>query len=297
MGTQRPVVIGEESIDETGGPTADHHGKKSANRGSATSGKVNKKKNVEEKIKEEKYKKNKKAEEVKESDVEEQVGVSSEGQEAEGEEEPKKKVKVGKAKIRSKKYKEVKSLIDRKNIYPFEEAIELVKKTNLTKFDGNVELHLRILSKTGKPEAQRGTLKYPHSTGRKIDVIILDDKKIEEIEKTKKIDFDIALATPTMMPRVAKLAKILGPKGKMPNPKSGTVTDNPEKTKKELEEGMTEYKTDSYGIIHQVIGKVSGEPKKLEENFRVLLAVLPKEKIVSAYLCATMGPSIKVAVK
>lgn len=288
MGTQRPVVIGE-TLDDLGGPIAEHHGKKLK----AKSSKLK----VEEKVKQEKYKKNKQTEEVKEPKDEEGTEKTSEAQSAVAEGEVRKKTKVGKAKIRSRKYKEVSSLIDRKKIYPFEEAIELVKKTSFSRFDGNVELHLRLVSKTGKAENVRGTLKYPHETGKKIKVIILDEAKIEEIEKTKKTDFDIAISSLEMMPKVAKLAKILGPKGKMPNPKSGTVTSDPEKTKKELEEGLAEYKTDSYGIIHQVIGKVSNAPKILEENFKALLTVLPKEKIKTVFLCATMGPSVKVLIR
>ena len=96
------------------------------------------------------------------------------------------------------------------------------------------------------------------------------------------------------MPKIAKLAKILGPKGKMPNPKSGTISDNPEKVQKELEAGQVEYKSDQYGNIHQIIGKVSADSKKLEENFSALLYVLPKEKIASITICATMGPGVKV---
>ncbi|MCL5407468.1 MAG: 50S ribosomal protein L1 [Patescibacteria group bacterium] len=280
MGTQRPVVIGEELTEDLGGPLAEHHGKKKEEK--------SKKKDVEEQIKEAKYKKETPTE-MSEKEMKEDE-KSTEGEKP-------KKTKVGKAKIRSKKYKEVLALIDPKKIYDFDEAIELIKKTSLSKFDGNVEVHVRLLSKTGKAETLRGTLKYPHSTGKKVTVVILDEKKITQILETKKVDFDIALSTPALMSQVGKLARILGPKGKMPNPKSGTVTADPEKVKKELEEGMAEYKTDSYGIIHQIIGKVSADPKVLEENFRVLLAVLPKEKISSLHLCATIGPSVKVLTK
>lgn len=290
MGTQRPVKIGEELPEDLGGPIAEHHGKKKpARRSLGAGGEKEKKKKteVEEKIKEKKFEK-------PEEKIEE-VGETVKKAEKPEVEEKIKKVKVGKAKIRSKRYRELSKLLDHNKIYTLGEAIELIKKTTLTKFDGNVEAHIRVLSKGGQnPENLRGTLNYPHATGRKVKVVILDEKLIEEILKTNKTDFDVALATPKMMPRVAKLAKILGPKGKMPNPKSGTITDDPEKTKKKLEEGMTEYKTDSYGIIHQVVGKVSAEPKVLEENIKALLAVLPADKIVSFHLSATMGPSVKV---
>lgn len=208
-----------------------------------------------------------------------------------------KKVKKGKAKIRSKKYRDAKALFDPRKKYALEEALDLVKKTSLSKFDGKVELHARVLGKSGKPEILRGLITYPHATGKKIKVVILDDKTIEEIAASAKADFDVALSTPAQMPKVAKLAKILGPKGKMPNPKSGTVTADPEKTKKELASGATEYRTDSYGNIHQIIGKVSFDEKALKENAETILNVLPKEKITSVTLCATMGPGIKILTK
>lgn len=278
MGTQRPVKIGleeapfggEEMSNDLGGPKAEHHGKKKEI-GKSKSKKV--------------------AEEIKEKKFQEEVKPVAE---PESKLAKPQKTKKGKAKVRSKRYQEAKVFVDAAKKYNLEEAIGLVKKTTLTKFDGNVEVHLRMHGKTGKPESARGTLKYPHPTGKVVKVVILDEKTIEAIEKSKKTDFDIAVAAPEMMARVAKLAKILGPKGKMPNPKSGTVASDPEKTKKELEGGLTEYKTDSYGIIHQVIGKVSSAPKMLEENYRSLIAVLPQDKIKSINLCATMGPAIKV---
>lgn len=205
-----------------------------------------------------------------------------------------KKVKKGKAKIRSKKYQTVKDLIDVKEKYDIADALEMVKKTTLTKFDGNVEVHVRLAGKMGKPEQVRGLLQYPFSTGRSISVVILDEKLIDEIADSKKIAADIYLATPALMPKVAKLAKILGPKGKMPNPKAGTITADPEKTKKDLEGGQVEYKTDKGGNIHQVIGKISGKVEELTANFKELLSALPNDKITSLHVCATMGPSIKV---
>lgn len=283
MGTQRPVVIGEEMPEELGGPIAEHHGKKKEKPKS-------KKENIEEKIKAQKFAKDT---QTKDAELAEPENKTQESQK----QAPKKKAKQGKRKIRSQKYQAAQKLIESEKIYPLEEALDLVKKTSITKFDGNVEVHVRILSKNGKPENVRGTLKYPHSTGKQIKVVILDENLIEEISKSAKADFDLALATPQMMPKVAKLAKILGPKGKMPNPKSGTVTATPEKTKEELEGGMTEYKTDSFGIIHQIIGKVSADKKALSENFRALLGVLPQDKISTLHLVATMGPAIKTSIK
>jgi len=249
------------------------------------------KEKVEEKVKEAKQKKEKK--QVK--DIEDVKDLEERGEVKEEKAEKKiaKKGKQGKAKVRSKKYQDAVAQIDRNKKYELAEAIELVKKTSYTSFDGNVEVHVRLSAASGQV---RGLLQYPHPTGKKINVAVLDDKTIKEIEKSSKAPADIYLTTPTMMPKVAKLAKILGPKGKMPNPKAGTIVEDVTAAKKELSGGKVEYKTDSYGNIHQVIGKVSANNKILEENFQALLAVLPIEKIVSVTLCATMGPGIKVQI-
>lgn len=291
MGTQKPVVIGGEMPEEVGGPIAEHHGKTKDKAKTA-------KEKVAEKIKQEKFKKEEPAEEVKVQEMPEEKGPKEETAEKEGEGEKKpKKTKVGKAKVRSIKYQKAIALIDKNKKYDIAEAIELAKKTSLSKFDGNIEIHIRVLSKTKKPENLRGLVQYPFLVGKKLNIIVLDEKKIAEILKTGKADFDIALATPSLMAEVAKVAKILGPKGKMPNPKSGTVTEDPEKTKKDLEGGQTEYKTDNTGNIHQIIGKISTEDEKIVENFKTLMAVLPQEKIAAVNLCATIGPAVKVLVR
>jgi len=273
-----------ESLDKF---EVEHHGK-------VKDSQPKQKGKVAEKIKKEKQEaiKTDETEDVKEvGDIEEK---KKEGKDKKESKTKTARPKKGKTKIRSKKYKQVKELVDAKQKYNMDEAIELVKKTSMTKFDGNVEVHVRLLGKTGKPESVRGLLQYPYTTGKKTSVIILNDKIIEEIQKTGKAGADIYLTTPQDMPKVGKLAKILGPKGKMPNPKAGTISDNPEKTKKDLEAGQTEYKTDKYGIIHQIIGKVSGKKEELAENFKALISLLPKEKIASISISATMGPGIKV---
>jgi large subunit ribosomal protein L1 len=205
-----------------------------------------------------------------------------------------KKTKKGKAKTRSAKYTAALEQVDANKKYEITDALELVKKTSLTKFDGNVEVHIRMIGKNKKAEQVRGMIQYPNTTGKSLTVVILDEATIEEITKTGKADADIYLTTPADMGKVAKLARVLGPKGKMPNPKSGTITLDPAKTKAELEGGKTEFKSDSYGIVHQVIGKVSAKEEALAANFKALLAVLPVEKIVSINISATMGPSVKV---
>lgn len=254
---------------------------------------------IAEKIKEKRYEKKEaeNSEEVAEATDEAENNSAVTDEEGEDKKKTAKKEKDApkkKAKVRSKSYQEVRALVEPQKRYDLDEALELVKKVSMTKFDGNIELHVRLLGKSGKPEQVRGMINYPHSTGKKVNVVILDEKMIEEIAATKKIEADIYLATPALMPKIARLAKILGPKGKMPNPKAGTISADPEKTKADLEAGQAEYKTDSYGNVHQVIGKVSGNSEELKENYNTLINALPKEKIVTIVLCPTMGPSVKV---
>ena len=135
-------------------------------------------------------------------------------------------------------------------------------------------------------------LALPHGTGKKQNVVILDEKRIDEIAKTGKVDFDVAIATPAMMPNIAKIARILGPKGKMPNPKVGTVTDEPEKVKREMEQRSVELRADTLGNVHQVIGKVDWPTEKMAENAEAVLNKLPKNQIASITFAATMGPGV-----
>lgn len=205
------------------------------------------------------------------------------------------KLRSKKPKFRSRKYQEAAKLVDRTKLYGIDEALELVKKTAYTKFPASVELHIRlVLDKKGKPEALRGLINLPHPTGKKINAAVIDEELIAKIQKEKSANFDLLLAKPEMMPKMARIAKILGPKGLMPNPKSGTITSDPEKTLKEIQGGRIEYKTDSFGIIHLIIGKTTDESKKLNENYQALLAVLPINKLQKINVCATMGPSIKI---
>jgi len=204
-----------------------------------------------------------------------------------------KKVEKG-PKYRSKKYLNARSIIDRNKYYPINEALDLVKKTSYSKFAGSVELHIRLeLSK--KKESVRGLIQLPHGTGKELKAGVIDDKMIEEIIKNKKTDYDILLATPQMMPKIARIAKILGPQGKMPNPKSGTVTATPEKSLEEIKKGKSEYKADKQGIIHLLIGKTSWENNKLVENYKTVMTSLIGQKLQTVTACATMGPGIKIA--
>jgi len=200
---------------------------------------------------------------------------------------------------RSAKYLEAKKLLEAGKLYPLTDAIELVRKLSLSKFDGAIELHLRLTAKKakGSTESQRGIFHLPHGTGKDKKIVVLDEKAIEEIAKTKKINFDIAIASPELMPKVAKIAKILGPRGLMPDPKSGTVTNDPKHVMDEISSGKTQYRVDASNNVHQTIGRVSWETDKLTENAKVVLAVFPKTRLASAHLGASIGPAIPLELK
>jgi large subunit ribosomal protein L1 len=222
---------------------------------------------------------------------------------------------------RSKRYTELKKLVDSKKLYAPSEAIELVKKTSTTKFDATVEIHMNLGIDPKKGEQQvRSTLVMPNSIGKtkKVAAFVPGDKEkdakeagaeivggdelIEEIVKSGKIDFDVAVATPDMMPKMAKVAKILGPKGLMPNPKTDTVGTNVKKMVEELKKGKVTIKNDATGNIHQAIGKTSLNEAKLLENFTSVLEAIRKSKPASAkgtyiktlVLTSTMGPSVRI---
>ena len=204
------------------------------------------------------------------------------------------KKKKAKVKVRSKRYQEVMKLVDKEKLYPLTDAISLVKQTSLTKFDGTVELHVSLNPLTlGDKKDYRTAVSLPHGTGKEVRVAIADDKIVAEIE-AGKINFDILVAHPTMMAKLAKVARVLGPRGLMPNPKTGTVSPDPEKRAKELSSGQVNLKTEPGNpLIHMPIGKVSFEDKKIAENVKAVLKALGT-KVAKVTLSATMGPGVKV---
>lgn len=225
-------------------------------------------------------------------------------------------------KVRGKKYLETMKLIDPKKIYAPTEAIDLVKKTAKTKFDGSIEVHMHLGIDPKKGEQSvRGTVVMPHATGQTkrvavFTVVHADAAKkagadlvggkelIAEIKSSGKCDFDVAVADPSMMKEIAMIAKVLGPKGLMPSPKNETVTDKIEKTVMELKRGKITFKNDDTGNVHQSIGKVSLDTAKLVDNFVAFLDAVKKAKPASAKgsyvqsvtVCSTMGPGIRIAV-
>lgn len=205
--------------------------------------------------------------------------------------------KQKKAKIRSKRYQEAAKLVDKAKLYSIAEAVKLVKATSMTKFDGTVELHVNLNPLSlGDKKDLRGSVQLPHGTGKEVKVAIVDDKVLSDIE-AGKITFDILVAHPSMMPRLAKFAKVLGPKGLMPNPKTGTVTPDPQKRAKELSQGEVNFKTDpDQPIIHLRVGKVSFEETKLVQNLEAILKAIGYNKIRNATLTSTMGPGVRIAI-
>lgn len=218
----------------------------------------------------------------------------------EGGEKSEKKAKVKKPvgpKPRSKKYLEMAKLIDKARLYKINEAINLVKTTSYTKFDGSVELHLNLNpNNLGEKKDFRGSVTLPHGTGKQVRVVVADDAVLKDIE-AGKINFDILVSHPSMMPKLAKVARILGPKGLMPNPKTGTVTEDVEKRVKELSHGQVNFKTEPENpILHLIVGKVSFDEKMLLENTNAILDAVGRNKILKATMTATMGPGIRIMV-
>ena len=221
----------------------------------------------------------------------------------------------------SKKYQEASSKVDKKQLYTKEEAVSLAKITNTTKFDATVEVAIKLNLDTRKAEQQlRGAFVLPHGTGKVSKVLVLtkgdlaqvakdngadyvgDVDMINKIETENWFDFDVIIATPDMMPALAKLGKVLGPRGLMPNPKTGTVTTDVAKALEDIKKGRIEYRADSFGNVHAPIGKVSFTEQALLENLEAIVALVKKLKpsvvkgiyIKNISISTTMGPGIKI---
>lgn len=201
----------------------------------------------------------------------------------------KKSRKPRKKQGRSKNYLATAKLIDKTKAYPLTEALTLLTKTHLADFDETVELHVNT-TETGIS----GTVILPFGSGKEIRIAIANDQIIDDVQKGK-IDFDILLATPNMMPKLAKVARFLGPKGLMPNPKNNTITNDPEKTALSFAKGQMNFKTEVKApIIHLRVGKLSFGGKKLEENIKTVINAIKKEKIKNITLKSTMSPGLKL---
>lgn len=202
-----------------------------------------------------------------------------------------KKEKFIKKKGLSKRVSSNKNLVSKTQTYPLEKAAGLLTQFKNSKFDETVELHINV-SETGVS----GSLKLPHGTGKTLRIKVADDAVLTAIE-SGKIDFDVLVASPDMMPKLAKVARVLGPRGLMPNPKNGTVSANPEDAVKKLSGGELRFKTEAKApVIHLIIGKISFGDKKIAENAQEALNAIGQSKIKSATLTSTMSPGIKLQV-
>ncbi len=249
--------------------------------------------------------------------LKEELGIVEEVKQPEvAAEEPQKEVKPAKKEVkvevkpavatktkpRGKKYLEKAEAVDRNKNYKLVEAIELAQTSSYTEFKGSVEIHINTAAKN-----LRGLATLPFGSGKKLTILAFGDgadksgadlvgteETIEEILKGK-INFDVIVTTPAWMPKLAKASRVLGPRGLMPNPKNGTITDNLEKAVTELQTGKVEYKTEPNGmVIHMAVGKVDQEVSEIQANIKSLYNTLGRSRIKKITLAPTMGPGVKV---
>ena len=224
-------------------------------------------------------------------------------------------------KKRGKKYLEASQKVEKGKAYTKEEAIKLAKETSFSKFVGSVEVAVKLNLDTKKADQQlRGVIALPNGSGKDKKVLVIakgenatkakeagadfvgDMDMLEKIEKENWFGFDVMIATPDMMPLLGKLGKVLGPKGLMPNPKTGTVTLEVDKAVQEIKAGRIEYRTDSYGNVHSIIGNTSFTDEALLQNLDAFMAAIMKAKpqtvkgtyVKNVSVSSTMGPGIKI---
>ena len=222
-----------------------------------------------------------------------------------------------------KKYVEASSKVEKNKLYTKEEAVKLVKETSITSFDSTVEVAFNLNLDTKKASQQlRGSMVLPNGTGKSRTVLVIakgdaaeaakaagadfvgEADMIEKIEKENWFDYDVIVATPDMMVQLGKIGRVLGPKGLMPNPKTGTVTTDVVKAVEDVKKGRVEYRTDSYGNVAVAIGKVSFDETKLKENLDAFVSLILKSKpsavkgdyVKNITISTTMGPGIKIDV-
>ena len=220
-----------------------------------------------------------------------------------------------------KKYVEASKKVEKNTLYSATDAVKLVKETNVTKFDSTIDIAIKLNVDPKKADQMlRGSLVLPNGSGKSKKILVLakgeqakvakelgadyvgDKDLIDKIKTENWFDFDIIVATPEMMPEVGKIGNILGPRGLMPNPKTGTVTPKVDTVINDIKKGMVEYRTDSYGNIHTIIGKASFSEAALLENLKYVVSTISKSKPTSVKgtfvqgisISSTMGPGIKV---
>lgn len=238
--------------------------------------------------------------EVAEKKAKEERKASGETEEAK----PKQPVKPARSKLerRGKSFRKSVEQVEVGKSYTLDQALDLAKKTSHVKFDATVEMHVNLAVDPRQADQNiRDSIVLPAGSGKTVKVAVADDELLAKLDKNE-IDFDVLVATPDFMPKLGKYARVLGPRGLMPNPKSGTVTTNIDQAVKEAQGGRVEYRVDSTGIVHLGVGKVSFEKDKLLDNARAVVASIKANKpnslkgdyVKSVHVTTTMGPSIKV---
>lgn len=180
--------------------------------------------------------------------------------------------------------------VDASKNYSLGDAVKLVQDMAYAKFDETVEVHINL-----KEEGLKGEVTLPHGTGQEVVVAIADDKLLGELDNSA-INFDVLIASPAFMPKLVKYARVLGPKGLMPNPKNGTVSENPEQAAKKFKSGGIHFKSEAKApLIHQAVGKVSFKPEQLTENVGAFVKAVGMKNITDVYVSATMTPSVRIS--
>lgn len=256
--------------------------------------------------------------EAAEKDAKEARKEAKAESDAENEGKPKQIAKPTRSRLerQGKKFRDAAKLIEADKAYTVKEAVALAKKTSPVKFDASVEIHVNLsVDPRHADQNIRDNFVLPAGTGKTVKVAVFDDEKVEGADiagveaVTKLLDkgdlsFDILIATPAQMPKLGKYARVLGPRGLMPNPKSGTVTPDVAKAVKEAKAGRVEYRVDSTGIVHLGVGKVSFDAAKLEQNLQAVFASIKANKpasvkgtyVKAVHLTTSMGPSITIAI-
>lgn len=256
--------------------------------------------------------------EVEELQAKEERKIASAEAEEAAADKPKQIAKPTRSRLerRGKKFREAAAKIEEGKAYTLKEAIVLAQQTSTVKFDASVEVHVNLsVDPRHADQNIRDNLVLPAGTGKSVKVAVFDDEKVEgadisgvetltKLLENGEMDFDVLIATPSQMPKLGKFARALGPRGLMPNPKSGTVTTDVAKAVREAKAGKVEYRVDSTGIVHMGVGKVSFTAKQLEENIQAVFASVKGNKpasvkgnyVKAAYLSTSMGPSVSVAI-
>ncbi len=251
---------------------------------------------LEEVEKEQKQEQKKRAEEKKvlKQAKDETQENKSEQEVAEPKKEKKAKKNIEKSvktRSRGRNYRAAKDKIVKDKTYTLSEAVALLKELKYAQFDESVELHMNTTQ-----EGLRGEISLPHSIGKTVRVAIVDDALLEKLADNK-IEFDILISHPSYMPKLARFAKVLGPRGLMPNPKTGTISPKPEEVAKKFEGGLMKWKGEAkFPLVHQMVGKISADSKVIEENVQAFVKAVGEANIKEIFIKTTMSPAVRITV-